>query len=129
MRASSFKSRNEKWALLSATNTQQDLFDHSVIAHTEVARPLCPHRAPKARCMMTIENTAKVRKTYPQEWHEYNLAQTHEKSRFVELLFALCEGVEEPLQTMGRPRARVADIIFAACMKIYGGMSGRRSQS
>ena len=129
MRASSFKSRNEKWALLDVTSIQQDLFDHSVIAHTEVARPLCPHRAPKARCMMTIENTPKVRKTYPQEWHEYNLAQTNEKSKFAELLYALCEGIEEPLQTFGRPRARIADIIFAACLKIYGGMSGRRNQS
>jgi len=29
----------------------------------------------------------------------------------------------------GRPRALFADIIFAACTKIYGGMSGRRSQT
>ena len=33
------------------------------------------------------------------------------------------------MQTMGRPRASVADIIFAACLKVYGGMSGRRNQS
>jgi transposase len=69
------------------------------------------------------------RKTYKQEWHEYNLAQTNEKARFIELLYELCQGVEEPVQIMGRPRAPFADIIFAACMKIYGGMSGRRSQT
>lgn len=69
------------------------------------------------------------RKTYKQEWHEYNLAQVNEKSKLVELLYSLCEGVQEPVQTFGRPRALFADIIFAACMKIYGGMSGRRSQS
>ena len=33
------------------------------------------------------------------------------------------------MQTMGRPRALMADIIFAACLKVYGGMSGRRNQS
>lgn len=195
--------KTKKWALPSATNTQQDLFDHSVIEHTKVARPLCPHRAPKARCMMqnrqvrgleiasqpesriTYNGTfwavpsqtspkfyavtidpphctcpdfkkgalkckhifaveyhigresgatlpdvpERERKTYKQEWHEYNLAQTHEKAKFIELLYELCRGVEEPVQTIGRPRAPFADIIFAACMKIYGGMSGRRSQT
>src|SRR5215207_7368586 len=44
------------------------------------------------------------RKTYGQEWHEYNLAQTNEKARFLELLFELCKGVEDPVQTFGRPR-------------------------
>ncbi len=67
--------------------------------------------------------------TYSQQWHEYNLAQTHEKARFHELLYELCQNVNEPLQTMGRPRALYSDIIFAACVKVYGGMSGRRNQS
>jgi transposase len=71
----------------------------------------------------------KQRKTYKQEWHEYNLAQVNEKAKFIELLYELCQGVEEPVQIMGRPRAPFSDIIFAACMKIYGGMSGRRSQT
>lgn len=69
------------------------------------------------------------RKTYKQEWHEYNLAQVNEKAKFIELLYKLCRGVEEPVQTMGRPRVPFADSIFAACIKIYGGMSGRRSQT
>lgn len=69
------------------------------------------------------------RKTYRQEWHEYNLAQTNEKAHFQTLLYALCQNIEEPPQVMGRPRAPFSDVVFAACMKIYGGMSGRRSQS
>lgn len=69
------------------------------------------------------------RKTYRQEWHEYNLAQTNEKAHFQSFLYELCQNIVEPPQTMGRPRAPIADIIFAACMKIYGGMSGRRSQT
>lgn len=64
-----------------------------------------------------------------QEWHEYNLAQVNEKSKLLSLLSELCQNIEEPIQTMGRPRASMADTIFAACLKIYGGMSGRRNQS
>jgi transposase len=71
-----------------------------------------------------------VRKpTYKQAWHEYNLAHVNEKSKLLSLLSELCQHIEEPLQTMGRPRASMADIIFAACLKIYGGISGRRTQS
>jgi transposase len=75
------------------------------------------------------EVTPQKRKTYRQEWHEYNLAQTNEKAHFQTLLYALCQNIEEPPQVMGRPRAPFSDVVFAACMKIYGGMSGRRSQS
>lgn len=69
------------------------------------------------------------RPTYKQEWPAYNQAQTQEKARFQELLYELCQGVEEPVQTMGRPRARFSDLIFASCLKVYGGLSGRRSQT
>jgi transposase len=71
----------------------------------------------------------KVRKTYPQEWPSYNKAQVNEKSQLLSLLFELCQSIEEPLQVMGRPRARVSDLVFAACLKVYCGMSGRRNQS
>jgi len=71
-----------------------------------------------------------VRKpTYKQEWHEYNLAQVNEKSKLQSLLSELCRNIEEPVQAMGRPRASIADTIFAACLKVYGGLSGRRTQS
>lgn len=77
-----------------------------------------------------IPTTEPVRKpTYKQEWHEYNLAQVNEKSKLLSLLSELCQNIEEPRQTFGRPRALVADIIFASCLKVYGGMSGRRNQS
>ena len=36
------------------------------------------------------------RKTYPQCWPAYNLAQNTEKHRFQELLADLCRGIEEP---------------------------------
>jgi len=69
------------------------------------------------------------RPTYKQEWHEYNLAQVNEKSKLLSLLNDLCQNIEEPIQTIGRPRASIADTIFAACLKVYGGLSGRRTQS
>lgn len=44
--------RTKNNGLAGCVNTQLDLFDHSVIAHTVAARLLCPRHAPKARCMM-----------------------------------------------------------------------------
>lgn len=80
----------------------------------------------KQGCMM--EETEKVRKTCPQEWHEYNLAQTKEKAHFQELLYQLCQQIEEPIQTFGRPRMALADVIFGAAYKVYSTISGRRQQ-
>jgi len=70
-----------------------------------------------------------MRQTYSQEWTAYNQAQRNEKSQFLALLFELCQNIVEPPQTMGRPRALISDIIFASCLKMYSGLSGRRNQS
>jgi transposase len=123
MRAGSFQSK--KRALPSVGSTQQDLFDHSVLVHEVTATELCIRHAPKARCMM-IEAPAKVRKTYPQQWPAYNQAQTNEKARLQSLLFELCAGIQEPIQTFGRPRLPFAEMIFAAVFKVYSTVSGRR---
>jgi transposase len=69
---------------------------------------------------------AVVKPTYKQEWHEYNLAQTNEKPRFLELLYELCAGINEPVQTMGRPRMPFSDMVLCAAYKIYSTFSGRR---
>lgn len=67
------------------------------------------------------------RPTYKQEWHEYNLAQTNEKARFMEFLYELCRGVEEPAQQRwGRPRLSFAEMIFSTCFKVYSTQSSRR---
>lgn len=70
-----------------------------------------------------------VRPTYKQEWREYNQAQRNEKSRFQELLYQLCQTIDEPPQVMGRPRALLSDIIFCAGVKVYETVSGRRNMS
>jgi len=59
-------------------------------------------------------------------WHRYNLAKTNEKRLFLQLLYELCKIVPEPIQEMGRPRARVGDVIFCLCLKLYHNFSGRR---
>src|ERR1041385_5924761 len=74
----------------------------------------------------TFTETVTVKKTYTQEWSSYNKAQTHEKAHFLAFLHELCSGIEEPIQTKGRPRLPLGDIIFAAAYKTYATMSGRR---
>ncbi len=75
-----------------------------------------------------VVNTMRV--TYSQNWPAYNAAQTTEKDHVQVLLRALCDGVHNPVRTgSGRPRAALSDVVFAACMKTFVGMSGRRATS
>jgi hypothetical protein len=68
-----------------------------------------------------------MRVTYTQDWTAYNAAQTHEKERVTELLRALCDGISQPPQVMGRPRLPLSDVTFAAVMKVFTTISGRRA--
>ncbi|OLD28035.1 MAG: hypothetical protein AUJ04_02525 [Acidobacteria bacterium 13_1_40CM_3_55_6] len=77
----------------------------------------------------TYTETTVVKKTYKQEWTAYNRAQTNEKDRFLSLLAELCKGIEDPIQTFGRPRLPLADVVFANTYKIYSTVSGRRFTS
>jgi transposase len=72
-------------------------------------------------------DTPVIRKTYSQDWKNYNLAQTNEKSRFLELLYELCSQIDDltPAHT-GRARIPLRDMIFSIVFKIYSGISGRR---
>jgi len=45
------------------------------------------------------------------------------------LLHDLCGGIEDPIQTNGRPRMSLADSIFCAAFKVYSGFSARRFMS
>jgi transposase len=69
------------------------------------------------------------RKTYRQDWPSYNLAQSIEKHRLQELLFDLCQGIEEPptpeRKCGQRPHTR-RDSIFAMVYKVYSTFSSRR---
>jgi transposase len=72
---------------------------------------------------------AEPKPTYKQEWSAYNRAQANEKSRFLELLYELCAGVQDPVQTFGRPRLSFADRLFSVVFKVYAGVSSRRFSS
>ena len=77
-----------------------------------------------------VTETVKVtRKTYKQEWKQYNAAQAYEKSEFLALLHGLTNSIDEPVQTFGRPRLSFADTLFAVVYKIYSTMSTRRFAS
>lgn len=107
-------------------STQRDLFDHSVSDHVAARNPLC--------CTTLVESKrhtldAQQKPTYSQQWREYTAAQVNEKSKLLELLYALCSLVDEPPQHMGRPRIPLADRLFACCFKVYSTVSGRRFTS
>src|SRR5438105_9610419 len=74
----------------------------------------------------TLTETVTVKQTYKQEWTAYNQAQTHEKDRFLSLLSELCKGIEEPIQSFGRPRIPLAEVVFGNTYKVYSTVSGRR---
>ena len=63
---------------------------------------------------------------YTQPWSLYNAAQTNEKSDFMKLLAQLCDSIQQPTQERGRPRALLADMVFAATYKVYSLFSSRR---
>jgi transposase len=69
----------------------------------------------------------KTRKTYPQDWPNYNAAQTNEKRHFQVLLRDLCKDLETPAQTgRGQRRLPLSDAVFSVVFKIYSTMSARR---
>ncbi len=70
------------------------------------------------------------RKTYAQDWPNYNRAQNREKNHVADLLADLCRGIPEPAPKGGakggRPAVPLASQAFAATYKVYCGMSSRR---
>lgn len=71
----------------------------------------------------TVTETLNITKEW--SWTTYNAAQTEEKHRFA-VLSALCRGVPEPMQVMGRPRLPLSDMAFSTALKVYVGFSSRR---
>jgi transposase len=72
----------------------------------------------------------RTHKTYPQDWANYNLAQTNEKRLFQSMLADLCRGLVTPEQAgRGQRRMPLSDAVFSAVFKIYSTMSARRFTS
>lgn len=70
--------------------------------------------------------TETKRITYTQDWKAYTTAQTSEITLFDQLLGDLTNTVDEPLQTMGRPRLSLKDLLFCSVQKVYSQLSSRR---
>ena len=91
---------------------------------TRLCRCTSPDGHTDATISETVTETTVFKKmvahkpTYKQNWPAYNLAQTQEKSRFQVLLHELCQGIEEPTQEKGRPRA------LASRHGVLGGLQG-----
>jgi transposase len=71
----------------------------------------------------------KKRKTYPQDWPNYNAAQVNEKRHFQVLLCDLCKTVAEPApaeKPTGRPQLPLPDRVFSSVSKVYSMLSTRR---
>ena len=82
----------------------------------------------------TVTETVTVkRKTYPQkDWRAYSDSQVHEKEYVARLLKALCDGLAQPAREpsmRGRKPRPIGDATFAALMKVFTTLSGRRAQS
>jgi transposase len=76
---------------------------------------------------VTITKAVKI--TYPQDWKAYNQAQTSEIRLFDALLKDLVANVEEPVQSMGRPRLSTKETMFCSIQKVYSQLSSRRAHS
>jgi hypothetical protein len=79
----------------------------------------------------TVTETETVkRKTYPQQWPAYNMAQTKEKGIFLYLLHQLCQGIGSPAQHgPGQRCLPLEDVIFGMAFKVYSTLSTRRFMS
>jgi transposase len=77
----------------------------------------------------TVTETRSVKITYAQNWSAYNAAQVNEQEHVETLLRALCDGIQQPPQTKGRPRLPLRDLVYSAVLKVYSTMSGRRAQT
>ncbi len=73
-----------------------------------------------------ITITKTVRKTYTQDWKNYNLAQEKEKMLFMKLLSDITTRIRQPSYSYGRPEKQLGDTIFSMVYKVYSTFSSRR---
>jgi transposase len=106
----------------------------------EVRRQKCKHLfavsfvrvvETKADGSTTVTESLKVtRKTYVQNWPQYNAAQVAEKETVQVLLRGLCDGVQTPARQCRRRRPiALSDAAYAMTMKVYTTVSGRRAST
>ena len=88
------------------------------------------HHADGSTTVTETVTIKKTRKTYPQDWPNYNAAQMNEKREFQVLLHDLCKYLPTAPQVgRGQRRLPMPDAIFSAVFKIYSTVSARRFTS
>jgi transposase len=84
---------------------------------------------PDGSMIETKTITLTERKTYPQDWPAYNLAQATEKRRLRVLLQDICRNLPEREREKSRTGPKphlVRDCVFSMAYKVYCGLSSRR---
>jgi transposase len=77
---------------------------------------------------VVTESVKVTRRTFVQDWPRYNAAQCAEKETVQILLRGLCDGIATPAHPGRGPKPiAYCDAIFGMAMKVYGGLSARRS--
>lgn len=72
----------------------------------------------------------KEKKTYSQDWHAYNSAQTREKVVFLKLLKELIDYLNlKEIKRVGRPGMPLDEMLFCLAVSTYCGRSSRRTVS
>lgn len=66
-----------------------------------------------------------------QDWPAYNGAQMQEKLIFLDILKELCDFVpiDDQKHSVGRPHARLSEMVFSCVLKVYEQLSSRRVNS
>ena len=66
-----------------------------------------------------------------RNWPAYSASQVHEREYFERLLHDLCVGRPQPVRRsgQGRPPLPIADMLYAAILKVYTRLPNRRVQS
>jgi transposase len=79
--------------------------------------------AESANAMKAVRRTPRKKRN----WAGYNKAKTNERSRFLELLYELCQMIPEPPKNgRGRTPMPLSDMLFSIIAKIYERNSFRR---
>jgi len=77
----------------------------------------------------TITETTTKKVVYSQSWKAYTEATEHQKELFQKLLNDLCNTIEEPAYTFGRPKMPMRDMVFSSALKVYSTFSLTRFRS
>ncbi|MGA2884651.1 MAG: IS5 family transposase [Halobacteriota archaeon] len=80
----------------------------------------------QAQELLKTQKEQGLKITYSQDWRAYDLAQTHQKALFMQLLRDVCNSVPQSEYTFGRPKLPLADMVFASTLKVFSTFSLRR---